>query len=315
MVFRNSRAARDRRQLNDLTLKLSLENRLVASLRGFFRRLTSDFRVAYIATGQIINVRSYEEELIDILRPHYRLVARRFSRNLRNEIRSVFALDMEYKQEDPEVDGEIRNFVNVTPLIQSGFIIAATENIITDIVTGVVAQQILSGQILSNEQVANEAAVLINRRNAARATVIAMTETQKAAEGVKFTEADMLIRTGSEVNGMQVSDMSEKEWNAVLDTRVRSFHADADGQRRPVNEPYLVNDELLNYPGDSSLGASLNNTINCRCGSQFVIDANTIGAEQVDVRPRDFTMTGSPLILRFMEMNNIKPCSHYQHDH
>lgn len=315
MAFRNSRAARDRRQLEELALKRSLENALAGRLRGFFRRISSDFRVAYSATGLIINVRDYEDELVDILRPHYRAVSRRFGRRLRREIRTAFHLDMEYKQDDPEVDGEIRNFVNVTPVIQAGFIISSTENIISDIVTATIAEQLITGQAMTNAQIASAAGIEIARRNQSRADTIAQTETQKAAEASKFIEADMLIQTGSEVNGFTVSDMTVKEWNAVLDTNTRDFHATADGQRRPVNEPYLVNDELLNYPGDTSLGASLNNVINCRCGSQFVIDANTISAEQVDLRPRDFSQAGSPLIVRYMQLHNIPMCEHFHTDY
>lgn len=313
MAFNNSEAARQKRVIRDLQLKISLENALTGKLRGFFRRLTSDFRAIYTSTGQILNVSNYEDELIDILRPHYRSVAKKFSRNVRKEIKSIFLLNMEYKQEDPEIDGEIRAFVNVTPVIQAGYIIDTTQNVINQVVQSIIAQQIVTGQVLSNAEIASKSAIEINKKNIARASMIAQTETQKAAEGVKFIEANTLISTGSEVNGQQVSDMTQKEWNAVLDTNVRSFHADADGQRRPVDQPYLVNDELLNYPGDTSLGASLNNVINCRCGSQYVIDAQTITAEQVDLRPRDFSQAGSPLITRFLKLNNIQACPFHNH--
>jgi len=311
MAFNNSRAARDKRQVEQLSIKLSLENALTSQLRGFFKRMSSDFRAAYSSTGRIIDVRSYEDELIDILRPHYRKTAKKFSRTLRTEIKSVFLLDMEYKQDDSEVDGEIRAFVNVTPIIQAGYIIQTTEDIVTQAVAATIAQQLLTGQSMTNEQIAAAAAVEITRKNAARAPMIAQTETQRAAEGTKFIEANTLIQTGAEVNGITVSDATEKEWNAVLDSQTRTAHVKADGQRRSVNEPYLVKDQLLNYPGDTSLGATLDNVINCRCGSQFVISQNIISAEQVDIRPRDFSQQGSPLITRFLEKYQIKSCSHY----
>lgn len=313
MAFNNSKAARNRRAQQDLAVKLALEAGLASSLRVFFRKLSSDFRIAYSSSGSIINTNVYLDELVDILRPHYRKVSSKFARSLRANIKSHFMLSMEYKQDDQEVDGEIRNFVNTVPLIQAGFIIASTQNIIDDIVGSVIAAQLSLGKALSNKEIADKSYVELNKRNTVRATTIATTETQKAAEGTKFLEANTLINTGAEVNGLQVSKMTTKEWNAVLDTHTRSFHAVADGQRKPVDEPYSVDNELLMYPGDTSLGASLYNVINCRCGSQFVIDTNTLTAEQVDLRPRDFSVAGSPLIVRSFEpeQKSCQCCKNY----
>lgn len=54
-----------------------------------------------------------------------------------------------------------------------------------------------------------------------------------------------------------------KEWVAVVDSRTRDAHKKADGQRVPINEPFIVNGEKLMYPGDPN--GSAENIINCRC--------------------------------------------------
>jgi hypothetical protein len=61
----------------------------------------------------------------------------------------------------------------------------------------------------------------------------------------------------------------KKEWSATFHN-TRPAHADAEGQQRWAAEPYSVGGELLQYPGDGSLGASLGNLVNCRCASIYV---------------------------------------------
>lgn len=56
-----------------------------------------------------------------------------------------------------------------------------------------------------------------------------------------------------------------KVWVATPDGRTRDAHRAAHGQRRALNEPFTVGGERLSYPGDSSLGASASNIVNCRC--------------------------------------------------
>lgn len=58
-----------------------------------------------------------------------------------------------------------------------------------------------------------------------------------------------------------------KTWVTVGDTKVRDAHMRANGQTVEVTQPFQVGGELLKYPGDTSLGASFANIINCRCVS------------------------------------------------
>lgn len=61
-----------------------------------------------------------------------------------------------------------------------------------------------------------------------------------------------------------------KQWVTRRDERVRHEHADADGQRVPNDQPFIIGGYPAEYPGDPALPARLR--VNCRCV--------TIGADQ-----------------------------------
>lgn len=60
-----------------------------------------------------------------------------------------------------------------------------------------------------------------------------------------------------------------KVWHTIMDGRERPAHGAADGQMVDIFDPFVVGDELMMYPKDMSLGASLSNTVNCRCTVEY----------------------------------------------
>lgn len=70
-----------------------------------------------------------------------------------------------------------------------------------------------------------------------------------------------------------------KKWSTVRDNRVRDWHMDAEGQVMPANQPFQVGGEKLMFPGDTRLGASLKNVINCRCSARYFA-RNEDGSEE-----------------------------------
>jgi SPP1 gp7 family putative phage head morphogenesis protein len=93
-----------------------------------------------------------------------------------------------------------------------------------------------------------------NAINKGRADVIAQTETGGA---YSFARNEGMADTGVRM----------KRWLASPDDSTRIEHAMADGQIVLVKDPFEVGGEEMMFPGDSSLGASPGNTINCRCVS------------------------------------------------
>lgn len=54
-------------------------------------------------------------------------------------------------------------------------------------------------------------------------------------------------------------------WETMRDEKVRIAHAEADGQTVLIDKPFIVGGYPLLFPGDDSLGAPVELTINCRC--------------------------------------------------
>lgn len=64
--------------------------------------------------------------------------------------------------------------------------------------------------------------------------------------------------------------VTHTQWISRRDERVRPTHVRADGQVRPVGEPFEVGGQLLEYPGDpSGLPGTAGEVHGCRCGLIF----------------------------------------------
>ena len=140
------------------------------------------------------------------------------------------------------------------------------ENLIRDASRGIwddIKRQLEKGLAAgeTNAQLADRVRGAFNGISKERADSIANTEVG-AAYGFARHES------------MQGLGIDEKEWlSSGLDT-VRDTHRSADGQRVPVDQPFLVptkdgsEDEMM-YPGDSN--GSAGNVINCKCVSVAVM--------------------------------------------
>ena len=66
--------------------------------------------------------------------------------------------------------------------------------------------------------------------------------------------------------GHMRTDQVTMVWDASGDSRTRDDHRAMDGQRRPLGQPFVApSGSRMMHPGDTSLGASGADTINCRC--------------------------------------------------
>lgn len=98
-----------------------------------------------------------------------------------------------------------------------------------------------------------------------RIPVISSSIVNESAEHTKQTYLSVINSIVQ--NNLDNQPQKTKTWIADLDDHTRPAHADADGQTRLTDEPYLVGGQLLKRPRDTSLGATLDNVINCRCDS------------------------------------------------
>lgn len=97
-----------------------------------------------------------------------------------------------------------------------------------------------------------------------RATVVARTEV------ISSSNAGTL--EGYRESGVVIG----KEWDAHEDERTRKHHLEADGQRVKLDDPFVVDDDLLEYPGDNSHDAKASNVIQCRCTLLPILEGEVI---------------------------------------
>lgn len=86
------------------------------------------------------------------------------------------------------------------------------------------------------------------------------------------TELTGIINDGT-TETLRREGFQQKEWSTVIDGRERPTHADADGQKVGIYEPFIVGGASGMYPGDTMLPVS--ETVNCRCavvGAGFTDD-------------------------------------------
>lgn len=67
-----------------------------------------------------------------------------------------------------------------------------------------------------------------------------------------------------------------KEWDSNEDERTRKHHLEANGQRVKLDDPFVVDDDLLDYPGDNSHDAKASNVIQCRCTLKPILKGEVI---------------------------------------
>ena len=85
------------------------------------------------------------------------------------------------------------------------------------------------------------------------------------SEAIGHTEVHAASNYGSLSAAQQTRAQMAKFWVHMADGRVRDAHLAAGGQRRTLDDAFLVAGERLMFPADTSLGAGSANVVNCRC--------------------------------------------------
>jgi hypothetical protein len=134
---------------------------------------------------------------------------------------------------------------------------------------GVVRRAIADGNPVAQADIDRMAGRYSDRLLALRGETIARTETLKALNAGRQEALDQLIENPN--NDVQAQDVV-RAWDSTGDARTRETHAAADGQVVAQGEPFTVGGASLMYPGDTSMGAPAEETINCRCYQDIRID-------------------------------------------
>lgn len=250
-------------------LKIKLENTFAKDVKRIFNKILQDFRVSVARRGVPVSSRLYAPEWSSVLDTHYRRVQKAFT--------GVAKWDLERKQAET-TGADDKELLALALLTWRELTLPLHTNLVTH-----TTQMNMSGALnLASEQFANENTIPSNREMAlastailrrkftGRLTNITMSETQAPAESTKQIEAEVTSKLRPLIlGGAVVATGTKKTWETVGDERVRGLHQVAHGQKRSLTQPYIVGGEYLMHPGDTTMGAGVANTINCRCVSKF----------------------------------------------
>ncbi len=261
--------AEERRRIaaRDLAKKLRLEPKLKKELIKFFKKLGNSVRNNFISSQTIINADTFQPELQDILKVHYKRVMDQFEGDVVNNMKQRISR-IEIKQDEEEIVAAATLAFIATQSKSKSQLITATNNEEIKRAFQKASQELSEVEGFEAEVPARVLAAEAIRKFSAnapsRSEKIAITETQSPAEAQKTNEMRALLFTGA------ISSFANKKtWTSILDNVVRDAHFEADGQIRNITEAFEVGGELLMNPGDTSLGASAGNVINCRCSSSL----------------------------------------------
>lgn len=263
MALSTSRAEQERQAGRDLAAKMRLEVGLARDMRGFFKDIRRDFQAIYTAGGINITARDFRPDLVAILRKHYRKVARKFGSQFRRQIDKAFQIDFTKQNEGEQADEAIRQLINQRANQQADFILRTTQSEYDAALAAAVGAALVAGTLQDRAGTARAVTSSLVARQTARADAIATTEVNAIAERSKQIEVRVIMDSGATVDDVPLQNNTVKIWNAVLDERTRINHAAADGQIQELGNPFNVGGQFLMHPSDTSLGATVDNIINC----------------------------------------------------
>lgn len=122
----------------------------------------------------------------------------------------------------------------------------------------------------------------------------------RASAGVTGRKATLAARTAVIGTANRASfetakavglDDTQKQWSSSMDARVRPTHIRANGQLRPLNEPFTVGGWPADFPGDPQLPPP--ERYSCRCTILYAFDGEDPPIP-VDTDTAPDTITGQP---------------------
>lgn len=229
--------------------KFRFERKLLLTLRAEYAKHVRKFARSFSNFRMIPDFVEEQSEIAAILLDHYLRVHDKFGTRLRRRLPTDIAIQ---QSEVIAIQTITDSAFPAKAMRQAELIMKTTVNNMIDVV--------------GNSEELSVMLAVLNAQNSFRARFAACYETQWSAESSKQIEAMILTGHQPEVKAHR-GKQAIKTWDSMGDVRVRDHHLEADGIQVPVNQPYTVNNEKLMHPGDTSLGASANNVLNCRCSS------------------------------------------------
>ena len=260
-----------------LPIKLQLERRLSAELLRFFR----DYLIDWAKTDGLVPRERWLRVLAEMLASHYASATR--SVHAGRVIRTDETL--------ADILGPIESQRLIGRALDQARMIMSTVD--RDLVESTVS--IKSLQLTRKDKNPFSVYIVGQLRTVweklkRRVRTIANMNTQEPSESAahRFPQTGIIEDSGL-VDVVGNADSRREQlyvrWVTRLDERVRGApggkyassqfnHWEAHGQIVPIGTPFTVSGEQLRFPGDTTLGASVGNVINCRCGTESGVMRN-----------------------------------------
>jgi hypothetical protein len=257
--------------VSELNKKLKLERPLLRTLKSFLQDMLDQYVDYYKTVNLKLDLSKLRPDLTQIFLNHYDKVKKEFLGNSIINLRqkTFFSYRKESKLfDDVDVNKVVEETIDSYFLVlapnQARIVLNTAQSDLDSLIAKYVQDSIENGKEPDPDVIIELVKTDYESKIPGKANVISISETQYASELVKQAEAEEAVRADP------TSDLMYKQWSAILDRRVRPWHAEADGQRVAINEPFIVKGEKLMHPGDTSFGVSPDNVINCRCSSIIV---------------------------------------------
>lgn len=243
----------------EANIKESLEIILIPEIQAIFNEIIQDYESILNKGSRDFSALIKKEDWLDIFYEHYEVVGNHFLHTTqpKEDLEAIIVqeLDNRYAQWYTSFGLVQASHIDSTTIrhANEAFIEADTQSV-------VIAEE--TGTGLSDVEILGIAVASFEIKTMTRSPSVANTQTQAPAEHSKYLEQEVLVE--GEASG---ASRGKKIWITVGDELVRDSHAeDGADQEVDFNSVFLIEGHQLRYPGDSSLGAPLTETINCRCG-------------------------------------------------
>lgn len=85
---------------------------------------------------------------------------------------------------------------------------------------------------------------------------------------ISENEANTILNNSDFAKAVE-SGKTKKKWMDIRDKRERKTHLRVGGTVKPILEPFLVGDSLMNFPKDYTYSPQAKETVNCRCSIKY----------------------------------------------
>ena len=253
------------------TEKIRLERMFIPEIKRTFNVVLRDFRVVVASKGVPPAATKYDSLWRVTLDRHYKRTQKAFMTFVKAPAGKKAKNEEEENKKDLMLLA-LATWREEESAVKSKLIGDATTS---NMIDAVVIARTEADTVLTNRELSASATAVLKKKFEGRLKSISVTETQAASESTKYIGAEINNDLESFVDDLtgeygDVKVEAYKIWSAIKDSRTRAAHAFANGQMKRINEPFEVGGQLLRFPGDRSLGATIENIANCRCIADYL---------------------------------------------